>query len=238
MDIKSVLENGAAYYLPNLSIDIVVIGYEKDDLKCLLVKSGDNWMLPGGYIKRDESVKDAVKNVLKERTGLSDAHIMFLSVFGGVDRKFGPQMKSFFEKKGLHWDSSYWINDRFVTLAHYSLVNIEKINPQKGFFEDEIGWFSISALPNLAIDHKAIIEEARERLKKDINQENITYNLLPEYFTMPDLHKLHQLILDENIDRSRFQKKMLGSGKFERLPEIHKNTPGRNPYLYKVKCGE
>jgi hypothetical protein len=52
---------------------------------------------------------------------------------------------------------------------------------------------------------------------------------------MPELHQLHQTILGEKIDRSRFQKKMLSTGLFERLPKRKKESPGRNPYQYTVK---
>ncbi|HBT09399.1 MAG TPA: NUDIX hydrolase, partial [Leeuwenhoekiella sp.] len=69
-------------------------------------------------------------------------------------------------------------------------------------------------------------------LKEEVGLEHLSYNLLPEKFTMPQLHQLHQHILEENIDRSRFQKKMLASGLFKRLPKLKKDTPGRNPYLY------
>ena len=59
MDIKKMLEHGADYFLPNLSIDIVIVGYQDNKLKCLLLNLGDKWALPGGYIKHDESVEDA-----------------------------------------------------------------------------------------------------------------------------------------------------------------------------------
>ena len=50
-----------------------------------------------------------------------------------------------------------------------------------------------------------------------------------------DQEQLHQAILEEPLDRSRFQKKMLATGLFERLPKRQKDSPGRNPYQYRVK---
>ena len=85
------------------------------------------------------------------------------------------------------------------------------------------------------MDHKDIVLTARKQLRKDIRQEHTTYNLLPEVFTMPDLYQLHQAILGEKIDRSRFQKTMLATGLFERLPKLEKKSPGRNPYQYRIK---
>ena len=135
----------------------------------------------------------------------------------------------------MKWEESYWINDRFVTLAYYALVDINKVTPVPGEHIEEVQWFDFDQLPIMWVDHKDIALEARNRLKQDIKKDQVAYNLLPPQFTMPDLHQLHQTILGEQLDRSRFQKNMLASNRFERLPKLHKETPGRNPYLYQVK---
>jgi len=108
-------------------------------------------------------------------------------------------------------------------------------HPTPGEFDEEVGWFSFDELPEMWLDHRDIALTARKRLKEDVRREQVTYNLLPSEFTMPQLHQLHQTILEEKLDRSRFQKKMLASGNFERLPEMVKDSPGRNPFQYRVK---
>lgn len=235
MDLQSFYKHGAASFLPNLSVDIVIIGYQEGVLKGLLLKIGDRWVLPGGFIQRTESVDEAASRILNERTGLEAPHLKFLSVFGSADRRFTAQWKAFAEKAGLPWKDDYWVNDRFVTLAYYSLVHIEEIDPQAGAYDEAIAWFPLDALPAMWMDHRAIVLEARGRLKEDIRHEQVTFNLLPDTFTMPELHHLHQAILEEPLDRSRFQKKMLATGLFERLPKRQKESPGRNPYQYRVK---
>lgn len=235
MDIKEFLEHGEDYYLPNLSIDIVIIGYQNDDLKCLLLKIDDKWLLPGGYIKKNESVDVSTNRILMERTGLKDPYLKFLSVYGDKNRKFSDEWKTFIEKIGLAWKDDYWINNRFVSHVYYSLVDIDKTHPKIGEMHEAISWFSIDTLPDTWLDHKSIVMGARNRLKADIKYELVTYNLLPDHFTMPELHKLHQTILEEKLERSRFQKKILATDRFDRLPRLIKETPGRNPYLYRVK---
>jgi len=235
MDMYEFLERGAEYYLPNLSIDLVIIGYRNQQLQCLLLQIGDKWLLPGGYIHKTESVDEAVVRILKQRTGLEDPHLKFLSVFGEKDRQFNREWKEFLEKSGLTWRNDYWLNTRFVTLVYYSLVNIENIYPTVGDFDEAISWFGFDALPEMWMDHKTIVLEARNRLKEDIKQEQLTYKLLPDQFTMPQLHQLHQTILEEKIERSRFQKKMLSTGIYERLPKISKDSRGSNPYQYRIK---
>lgn len=235
MDIIDLLENGSEYFLPNLSIDLVIIGYEEDTLKCLLLKLGEKWVLPGGYIAKDQSLDESVKRVMLERTGLVKPHLKFLSVFGAADRQFDQDFRSYFELKGMPWKEEYFINNRFVTLAYYSLVDITQLHPTPGPFDEAAEWISFDDLPEMWLDHRLILDTARNRLKQDVQTEPVTYNLLPGSFTMPQLHQLHQAILETDLDRSRFQKKMLASGLFERLPQLKKEAPGRNPYQYRLK---
>ncbi len=235
MELEEFLEKGPEIFLPNLSIDLVIIGYEKKRLKCLLLKIGDRWVLPGGYVRKDESVDEAVQNTLTQRTGLNNAHLTFLSVFGDKDRQFKAIFKDYFEKNGMEWKDDYWFNNRFVTLSYFSLVNIAHTHPSISHFDEAFGWFDFEDLPDMWMDHKEIVMAARERLIADINKEQVSHFLLDEEFTMPELHQLHQVILNQDIDRSRFQKKMLASGHYERLPKVQKSTPGSNPYQYRVK---
>lgn len=235
MDIQEFLTKGNNYFLPNLSIDHVIIGYKDDRLKCLLLQVGEKWLLPGGFVEKNESVDHAAIRILKERTSLVDPYLKFLAVFGHKDRQFTDQWKQFLEKTGIPWSDDYWVNARFVTLAYYSLVNINEVDPEAGPGHEAVSWFSFDQLPDMWMDHQSIVMHARNQLKDDIKHEQISYNLLPTEFTMPELLQLHQIILEENLDRSRFQKKMLSTGIFERLPERYKETPGRNPFQYRVK---
>jgi ADP-ribose pyrophosphatase YjhB (NUDIX family) len=233
-DFKDYMERGGEHHLANLSVDLVIIGLQGTKLKCLLLKMGDKWLLPGGHIGIDESVDEAVQRTLKDRTGLEQPHMKFLSVFGAKDRQFSNEVKEFAAKAGLDWSSDYWLNKRFVTLAYYSLVNIENTFPSVTHFED-FAWFDFDELPDMWMDHKTIVLASRNSLKNDIRQEHISFNLLPHQFTMPELHQLHEIILEEKLDRSRFQKKMLATGMFKRLPKRQNESPGRNPYQYSVK---
>lgn len=235
MDLKFFLEHGSEHYLPHLSVDLVIIGYDGQSLKCLLLKMADKWLLPGGYIGKDESVEHAAERVFKERTGLGNPHLQFLAVMGERHRRFTEEFKMHWEKIGLEWNPDSWLNARFVSLAYYSLVDIRNTFPAVHSFDEAFGWFDFEALPDMWMDHADIVTKARNHLKNDLKHEELTFRLLPERFTMPELHQLHEAILETRLDRSRFQKKMLSTGLFERLPKRQKETPGSNPYQYTVK---
>ena len=235
MDVEDFLQNGTQTYLPNLSLDHVILGYEEGQLKCLLLQTGERWNLPGGLIKREESVEEAVDRVLSERTGLSHGHREFLAVFGKRDRSFAEQWRQMLESMGHHWKPDFWINDRFVTLGYYSLVNIQQVSPIKGEYNQDIAWFSLQELPPMWMDHKDIALFAHLKLKQDLKEQLASHHLLDAEFTMPELHRLHQAILEQELDRSRFQKKMLSSGKFERLTQKKTEKRGRSPFQYRAK---
>ncbi|MEQ1586627.1 MAG: NUDIX hydrolase, partial [Cyclobacteriaceae bacterium] len=59
------------------------------------------------------------------------------------------------------------------------------------------------------------------------------YNLLPEKFTMPELQRLYETILDEELDRRNFQKRMLALDILERLEERKTGGAHKAPYLYR-----
>ena len=235
MDYTDFLNQKSTSYLQNLSIDLIIIGYQEGILKCLLPQFGNKWLLPGGYIGIEESVDDAVKRILKDCVGLEHAHLKFLMVAGSAHRRFRDEFKVFFDQEGLPWKEDYWFNNRFVTLAHYALVNLEETHPKINTLYERFAWFNFDELPEMWMDHRSIALNARKRLKEDIQEEIVVYNLLPTEFTMPELHQLYQSILEKAIDRSRFQKKMLSSGLFERLPLLKKETRGRKPYQYRLK---
>ncbi|MBW1297774.1 NUDIX hydrolase [Aquimarina litoralis] len=235
MDVKKFLEEGEQHYLPNLSVDIVILGYQNGILKVLLQKLNDKWCLPGGYVGIKETVTDAAIRVLEERTGLKQSYLQLFRVFGDANRSFSKEFEVILKKEGYAWHKDLWINKRFVTLAHYALVDIETVFPNGGIFSLAYDWYAIEELPEMHMDHSAIVVASKEQLQKDITVSPISFKLLPTTFTMPELQKLHETILDKKLERSRFQKKMLAMEIFDRLPKTKDNAQGRKPYLYKFK---
>src|SRR5436190_8487163 len=85
---KELILNGSKHYLPHLSIDCVIFGYHDHQLKILLIKlkNIEGWSLPGGYIKRTETLQQAANRILKERTGLDKIFLQQFETFGDPER--------------------------------------------------------------------------------------------------------------------------------------------------------
>mgnify|MGYP003343695027 len=82
------------------------------------------------------------------------------------------------------------------------------------------------------MDHNLIVEKALETLRIQLAYLPIGKNLLPKKFTMPELQKLYETILNKPLDRRNFQRKILGFGILNKLNETRKGGAHKAPFLY------
>ena len=75
-------------YLPHIAYDSVVFGFSGEKLKILIMEyHNTGWFaLPGGFVKIDEPLDEAVKRGLKERTGLDEIYLEQFHTFGSLER--------------------------------------------------------------------------------------------------------------------------------------------------------
>lgn len=201
----------------NLTVDCVVFGLDKEDLKIMLIKRKlppfqGKWALPGGFVHVDENLEEAAVRELREETGIEKVFLEQLYTFGEVNRD--PR-------------------ERVVTIAYYALVNLweHKIHPTTD--AEKAAWFSVEDLPALAFDHERIIETALQRLKGKVRYQPIGFELLPNKFTLSQLQKLYEIILEEKFDKRNFRKRILSMGLLIDLDEVEEDVAHRAAKLYK-----
>lgn len=221
-------------FLPSLSVDCVIFGFHENLLKVLLLKHRylDKWALPGGFIYKDEPVDTAAYRVLKERTGLNEIFLQQFHVFGEPERSEREFHLEDLKKDGIDVNEDHWILQRFVTIGYYALVEFSKVNLAYNSLSEKCIWWDIHEMPSLILDHRKILDTALATLQKQLNYQPIGHNLLPEKFTMPELQKLYETILDKKLDRRNFQRKILGFQIVRRLKETKKGVAHKAPYLY------
>jgi ADP-ribose pyrophosphatase YjhB (NUDIX family) len=228
---KQFFEKGHEYYLTHLSIDCVIFGYHEQELRVLLLEWKDThrWCLPGGFILKDEHINDAAIRIARFRTGLEDLHLQQFYVFGDPTRGRGIHgMDAPAEAKGPGW-----MQERFVTIGYWTLVEFSKVVPTPDEFSIACQWWDIAKVPRLVLDHSAILEKALQSVRQHLNEFPIGRELLPTKFTMPELQRLYETILGKNLDRRNFQKKMLGLDILDRLAERKAGVAHKAPYLYR-----
>jgi ADP-ribose pyrophosphatase YjhB (NUDIX family) len=231
MELSEFVEKGHEVYLRHLSIDCVIMGFHDEQLKVLLLKWKENgqWCLPGGFVRKEDSLDTAAARILRERTGLQDIYLQQFHTFGDPVRER--------HKEQFLWPRSMppgsWMHDRFISVGYYALVEFSQVTPQPDLLTDECHWCDIHAVPELIYDHNAILEKALETVRMRLNDYPVGLNLLPTRFTMPELQRLYETILDTPLDRRNFQKKMLAFGILERLDERKTGGAHKAPYLYR-----
>ena len=187
------------YPHPAVTSDCVVFGFDGQDLKVLLIQRGiepfkGQWALPGGFMHEDETIEECAARELSEETQLELSNLKQLQMFSKVDR----------DPRG-----------RVVTMAFYALVKHQSV--QGGDDAQLARWFPIDRLPELAFDHADIIQTAILQIRKDIHFEPIGFDLLDETFTIPQLQRLYEVVLNVQFDRRNFQKKMIMLGLIEQI---------------------
>jgi 8-oxo-dGTP diphosphatase len=182
------------YPRPALTVDCVVFGFEASaSLKVLLIQRKlppykGKWALPGGFVQMAESVDEAAVRELREETAVENVFLEQLYTFGAVGR-----------------DS----RDRIISVAYYALINLQEHPVQAATDASDAQWFDLADLPVLGFDHEEILGCARDRLRAKIRYEPIGFELLPKAFTLSQLQKLYEQILERPVDKRNFRKKLL-----------------------------
>jgi len=229
-ELEEFCDNARENYLAHISIDCVVFGFHEGQMKVLVLelKNGGEWYLPGGFVLKKEPIEEAANRILKERTGLDEIFLQQFHVFGDPERS----KEHFDTYKDMLPAKDNWFTNRFLTIGYYALVDFCETNPAPDQFSASCIWCDLNDLPELMLDHALILKTALDTLRLQLNYQPIGYNLMPKEFTMPELQKLYETILDKKLDRRNFQRRMLGFGILNRSEQPRKGGAHKAPYLY------
>ncbi len=205
------------YPRPALTVDCVVFGMDEGDLKVLLIRRGvepfaGKWALPGGFVRMEEALDDAARRELEEEAGIRPSHLEQLYTFGEPGR----------DPRG-----------RVVTVAYFALVKLSDHRVHASTDAREAAWFSVWDTPKLAFDHADILGTALQRLKGKVRYQPIGFELLPPKFTLTQLQRLYEIILERELDKRNFRKKILSMDLLEELDEVEQDVSHRAARLYR-----
>lgn len=198
-----------------VSVDCIIFGFDENKLKLLIGKrkmspGQGEWSLYGGFVAENENLEDAANRVLYDLTGLIGLYMKQVGAFSSIDRDPG---------------------ERVISVAYCALIN--KNDYDKKLLE-EYGaeWFSLDELPALYSDHNDMVEKALTLLRRRISSEPLSFNLLPELFTLTQLQNVYEAVLGESIDKRNFRKKIKSIEYIEKTNLIDKVTSRRGAALY------
>lgn len=204
---------------PGLTVDCVIFGLDLEaaTLRVMLIERNlkpfaGRWAIPGGFVRRGESLEEAAARELREETGITEVFLEQLYTFGNPRR-----------------DPRGWV----VSVAYYALVSPEKHELHAATDARQARWFSVSDVPPLAFDHEEILGMALARLRGKLTYAPIGFELLPEKFTVKQLQKLYEIVLGRRLDNRNFRKKIFSMDVLRELDEWQTGVAHRAARLYK-----
>lgn len=200
-----------------LTVDCALFGLKEQQLQILLIRRkldpfAGRWALPGGFVNVDETLEEAALRELHEETGVTKVFLEQLYTFGSVGRD--PR-------------------ERVVSVAYYALVKSSDHRPVADSDAEDVAWFAVDRLPRLAFDHAKILAMAKERLRAKVRYQPVGFELLPRKFTLTELQRLYETILETELDKRNFRKKILAMQLLEELDEVQQGVAHRAARLYR-----
>jgi len=206
----------SCYETPLVTVDIVLFTVIDNLLKVLLIQRRQPpyehmWAIPGGFIHMGETLEEAASRRLREETTVDHIYLEQLGSFGDPSRD--PRA-------------------RVITVAYYALVSAEKLHLTASANAQDVAWFNVEELADLAFDHTEIVNKALIKLKDNLETSTVAFQLLPENFTLTELQRVYELILGKTLDKRNFRKKILASDVLRETHETKMDGYHRPAQLY------
>ena len=210
------------YPHPAVTTDVAVFTIRDQQLKLLLVQRArepyrDMWALPGGFLDIDEDLDACAKRELEEETGISGVYLEQLYTFGVPSRD--PR-------------------ERVISVTYYALVPSDRLQLKAASDAADAQWFALDQMPPLAFDHQQIITLAHSRLAAKLDYSTIAFQFMPETFTLSELQAVYEILLNENLDKRNFRKKILALKQIEETGELRRSGNYRPAREYQLKNPE
>lgn len=198
-----------------VAVDCIIFGFDEEGFKLLLIQRGffpekQKWSLVGGFLQVAENLDEAASRVLEQLTGLRDVFMVQMNAFGHPRRD--PV-------------------ERTVAVAYVALIDIRQYEQQlKEDFHAK--WFKLEEVPALIFDHEQMVKNAKNWLRYQAALHPILFELLPEKFTMQQLHSLYEELYQIGFDRRNFTRKVLSTGIMVKLKEKDKVSSRKGAHFY------
>lgn len=260
------------YDKPSVTVDILIFTVtdkpsedirklDKKELKILLIKRKnypfkESWAFPGGFVKINESLDEAVNRMVKEEVNMDNIYFEQLYTYGEVNRD--PRMRvlsvaymalvpseNLVPKAGRDASDVQWFTISKETLSEEKrLLNLKseddkisisyeydekKVKRGKSFDKEIITYNKSKTQDNLAFDHNKILIDAISRLKNKVEYTPIAFNLVGEYFTRAEIQSIYEILLDKPMTRVEIWRKIK-----DKVIETDKisNEKGHRPSKY------
>jgi 8-oxo-dGTP diphosphatase len=232
------IREGYLDHRPYLSIDCAIFGYHDGDLHLLLAKNKavTLWCLPGGFIKKDETLDEAATRITAERTGIDNIFLKQFKTFGdpGRNNPAGTiNNDELFELTQIKIDENCWLTEEFASVGFYAITDIVNAKPKADFLSSECAWFPVAKLPHLGFDHDEMVRDALFTMRMHLYHFPIGKNFLQQKFTLKEIKQFYEVMLGKELNASNFPNKLISLGLIVKLDEKKNIGAHRSPTYYK-----
>lgn len=225
------------------------------NLSVLLVKRGEYpyknmWALPGGFLRKDETIEECAFREIKEETNVSPVSLMPIGTFSNINRD--PRGRIISNgylsiisdcdcqvRGGTDATEAAWFDVSFVdsntgfllTLTSKDITLSVHLNEVKTIFKKTE--YKAVGKTELAFDHGEIIASAITLLRNCSKDYDIVFDFLPERFTLTAFQDVVETIMDITLTAANFRRKV--SEYVEETEDYVKGAGHRPAKLYKRK---
>jgi ADP-ribose pyrophosphatase YjhB (NUDIX family) len=236
-ELRQFFESGHEDYRSGITIDCAIFGYNDGKLQLLLVKNKilTLWCLPGGYVKRSETLDEASARITLERTGIGNLFLKQFKTFGDPARNnaygvFDPE--KLYEISGIRIKDDNWLMSQTISVGFYAITDIAKSTLKPDILSSECRWFPIDELPHLGFDHDEMVREALFNMRMHLVHFPVGKNLLPEKFTLKEIKQFYEVISNKLLHATNFPNKLIKLGLIDKLEEKKHIGAHRSPTYY------
>ena len=207
--------DSSQFQKPSVTVDLILFTVRESQLQVLLTKRQKypfigKLALPGVFVQMQETLDEAAQRALYQKTGLHDIYFEQLYTWGNPERD--PRM-------------------RIISVSYYALV------PDSQIMDSSLASFypveEVLKQNNLAFDHCEMIAYGRERIRNKVNYTEIAFSLVPEEFTLPQLQKIYEILLGQELYKANFRKKI--ADKIQPTEKFTSGTKHRPSRIYRKK---
>jgi len=196
-----------------VTVDVVVLTMAKGRLQVLLVQRGVDpfagmWAIPGGFKRPEETLGEAARRELHEETGV-DGSALLRQVGAYGDPGRDPRMN-------------------VVTVAYVAVIR-DIGTPAASTDAAAAALIPVDDVVSgevvLAFDHAAILGDAVDRVRTDLELTGTATAFLPPAFTLAELRSVYEAVWNVRFDAANFRKRVLAEDGWV-IPTGRRAQPG------------
>jgi 8-oxo-dGTP diphosphatase len=222
---ESMREGAKNHPMPFTRLEVAVLSVVDGVLQVLLVRRAEEphkgkWALPGGVLRidKDPSLDEAALRVARERLGVEVPFLRQLCAVGGPARD-----------KRAPWA---------LSVVYRALVPAERFEPSAGKRIEAVAWRPVedaSSDKGLAFDHAALIGQAVEATRAEVDGLELPFGFLSEEFTLGELQSTCEELLGRRLDKSSFRRRLAERDVLEPVVGAMKGGAFRPAQLYRER---